>query len=197
MLVGLAFIPENLGALGDAGAVTTNDNQLEQTIRALGNYGSLIKYENLYQGINSRLDEIQAAMLRVKLKKLDTDIKSRRAIAQAYMSGITNDSVILPNIFSKFEIQNYERHVWHLFVIRIKDREKFQSYLANSSIQTLIHYPIATHLQSAYKNQQVGLNTNYPITEKIHNEVLSLPLSPIQNLKDTQKIINAINEYNG
>lgn len=185
---GFSFYPgKNLGALGDGGAVTTNDEELANAIKALGNYGSHKKYENLYKGVNSRLDEMQAAMLRVKLKYLDVEIVKRREIAVDYLSNIKNSNIVLPTFRFK------ENHVWHLFVIRTKERDSLQDYLAENGIQTLIHYPIPPHQQSAYKEWN---NQSYPISEQIHNEVLSLPISGIQSEKNTQKIIEVMNAYN-
>jgi len=183
---GFSFYPgKNLGALGDGGAVTTNDEELASIIRALGNYGSNKKYENLYQGVNSRLDEIQSAILRVKLKYLDDEIKKRKEIAEFYLKNIHNDNITLPTITTD--------SVWHLFVIRVKHRDKLQKYLLDNGIQTLIHYPIPPHKQGAYKEWN---NENYPISEQIHNEVLSLPISGIQNLEDVKRITQAINDFN-
>ncbi|MGA1933771.1 DegT/DnrJ/EryC1/StrS family aminotransferase [Arcobacter sp. YIC-464] len=185
---GFSFYPgKNLGALGDGGAVTTNDSDLAQTIRALGNYGSHKKYEHLHKGTNSRLDEIQAAMLRVKLKYLDKEIKNRQNIANYYIQNINNKNISLPNV------DNKKNHVWHLFVIRTNKREELQSYLKENGIQTLIHYPIAPHKQEAYKEYR---NYSFPITEKIHEEVLSLPISGIQTIEDTKKVIEVINRFN-
>ena len=184
---GFSFYPgKNLGALGDGGAVTTNDNTLAETIRALGNYGSHKKYENLYQGVNSRLDEIQAAMLRVKLRYLDTATNKRREIADYYLTNIQNEKIILPSINEQVN------HVWHLFVIRTTNRAKLQQYLSDNGIQTLIHYPIPPHKQQAYKEWN---EENYPISEIIHNEVLSLPISAVQTIEETQTIIKVLNEY--
>ena len=184
---GFSFYPgKNLGALGDGGAVTTNDQKLANTIKALGNYGSQKKYENLYRGTNSRLDEIQAAMLRVKLKYLDNEIQKRREIAKYYLQNIKNKDIILP-IY-----KDENTHVWHLFVIRTTKREKLKKYLLDNNIQTLIHYPIPPHKQEAYNEWK---NINYPISEQIHNEILSLPISGIQSLQDTKKITEVINEY--
>lgn len=189
---GFSFYPgKNLGALGDAGAVTTNDDDLAQAIRALGNYGSHKKYENLYQGVNSRLDEMQAALLRVKLKNLDNETKRRQEIATMYINGIKNDAIVLPlqpNVASR------SRHdcVWHLFVIRTKVREKLQTYLTEQSIQTLIHYPIAPHHQKAYKGWEFQ---SYPITEAIHDEVLSLPIGPVLDDESVNRVISIINDF--
>jgi dTDP-4-amino-4,6-dideoxygalactose transaminase len=183
---GFSFYPgKNLGALGDGGAVTTNDEELVNTIKALGNYGSYKKYENLYKGVNSRLDEVQAAMLRVKLKYLDIEIEKRREIANYYLKNIKNDSVILPTVRTK------DNHVWHLFVIRTNKRDELQKYLFDNGIQTLIHYPIPPHKQNAYKEWN---DESYEISEQIHDEVLSLPISGAQSLVDTKKIIDIINK---
>lgn len=184
---GFSFYPgKNLGALGDGGAVTTNDDELASAIRAIGNYGSHKKYENLYQGVNSRLDEIQAAILRVKLKHLDEETQKRRAIANYYLENINNDKIILPLL------EHENNHVWHLFVIRTQNRNELQKYLTENDIQTLIHYPIPPHKQQAYKKWN---KENYPISEQIHSEVLSLPISGIQSSKNTKKIVEVLNEY--
>ena len=185
---GFSFYPgKNLGALGDGGAVTTNDEALANTIKALGNYGSHKKYENLYKGVNSRLDEMQAAMLRVKLKYLDNEVEKRREIANYYLQNIKNDKLILPTARAE------DNHVWHLFVVRTSQREELQKYLVDNGIQTLIHYPIPPHKQNAYKEWN---NENYPITEQIHEEVVSLPISGVQSLEDTMKIVQVINDFN-
>lgn len=185
---GFSFYPgKNLGALGDGGAITTNDKQLAECILALGNYGSAKKYENIYKGLNSRLDDIQAAMLRVKLRHLDNENKKRREIAGSYLKGIKNKKINLPSITN-----NPESHVWHLFVIRTEHRNKLQTFLADKSIQTMIHYPIPPHKQKAYMEWN---ELSYPVTEKIHNEVLSLPISPVQSTQETDVIIDALNEY--
>src|SRR5690606_31063158 len=150
---GSSFYPgKNLGALGDAGAVTTNDDELAETIRALGNYGSHKKYENLYQGVNSRLDEIQAAMLRVKLNHLEEETMRRREISAAYKAGIKNPKIRLPAIqYKAVTVEQSYSHAWHLFVIRTQYRAALQQYLSEQGIQTLIHYPIPPHQQQAYK----------------------------------------------
>jgi dTDP-4-amino-4,6-dideoxygalactose transaminase len=182
---GFSFYPgKNLGALGDGGVVTTNDEELANTIKALGNYGSHKKYENLYKGVNSRLDEMQAAMLRVKLKYLDVEIEKRREIANYYLKNIKNDSIVLPTVRVE------DNHVWHLFVIRTNKRDELQKYLAENGIQTLIHYPIPAHKQNAYKEWNIE---NYPISEQIHNEVLSLPISGVQSFDGTKKIVSIMN----
>jgi dTDP-4-amino-4,6-dideoxygalactose transaminase len=185
---GFSFYPgKNLGALGDAGAVTTNDDDLAQTIRALGNYGSHKKYENLYQGVNSRLDELQAALLRVKLRHLDQEIEARREIAHSYLQGINNPLIQRPYC------SDGDDHVFHLFVIRCKERDKLQAYLQEKGIQTLIHYPIPPHKQKAYPELS---HLNLPITEAIHNEVLSLPMSGNIHLKKLlPKVCSQLNKY--
>jgi len=184
---GFSFYPgKNLGALGDGGAVTTNDEELSNTIKALGNYGSHKKYENLYKGVNSRLDEIQAAMLRVKLRYLDDEVEKRREMANYYLENIKNENIMLPIVRAE------DNHVWHLFVVRTNKRDELQKYLLDNGIQTLIHYPIPPHKQKAYKEWK---NESYPISEQIHDEVLSLPISGVQSLEDTKKIVNIINHY--
>jgi len=184
---GFSFYPgKNIGALGDGGAVTTNDDELAQAIRALGNYGSHKKYENLYKGINSRLDEMQAAMLRVKLRYLDNEVAKRREIAHYYLENIKNDNIVLPTV------RVNDNHVWHLFVIRTQTRDELQKYLLDNGIQTLIHYPLPPHKQNAYAEWN---NDCYPISEQIHNEVLSLPISGVQNLEDTIKIVEVLNKW--
>ena len=184
---GFSFYPgKNLGALGDAGAVTTNDSELAKTIRALGNYGSHKKYENLYKGVNSRLDEMQAAMLRVKLRYLDNEIAKRREIANYYLQNINNENIILPKVRFK------DDSVWHLFVIRTTKRDELQKYLLDNGIQTLMHYPLAPHKQEAYREWN---DESYEISEQIHDEVLSLPISGIQSLEDTEKIVKVLNDY--
>lgn len=185
---GFSFYPgKNLGALGDGGAVTTNDEELALAIKALGNYGSHKKYENLYKGINSRLDEIQAAMLRVKLRYLDNEVEKRREIANYYLENIKNDNIILPTV------REQDNHVWHLFVIRTTKRDELQKYLLDNGIQTLIHYPLPPHKQNGYKEWN---NESYPISEQIHDEVISLPISGVQGSEDTIKIVQAINDFN-
>ncbi|MCS6209215.1 DegT/DnrJ/EryC1/StrS family aminotransferase [Shewanella baltica] len=185
---GFSFYPgKNLGALGDAGAVTTNDDDLAKTLMALRNYGSHKKYENLYQGLNSRLDEIQAAMLRVKLNFLPSETLRRQHIAQRYLSGINNELIILP------ELKEPLSHVWHLFVVRCDKREELQQHLISSGIQTLIHYPIPPHQQKAYA---VMASHCLPITELIHNQVVSLPLDPTMSDDSIDCIIEAVNGFN-
>ncbi len=185
---GFSFYPgKNLGALGDAGGVTTNDEELTKAIRALANYGSNQKYVNIYQGLNSRLDEIQAAVLGVKLKYIDVENQRRRAIAKRYIAEIKNPNIILPE-----NPTNETEHVWHLFVIRTAEREKLQNYLLENGVQTLIHYPIPPHHQDAYKEWS---NLSFPISEKIHEQVLSLPMSPVMSGEEVQSVITYINKF--
>lgn len=184
---GFSFYPgKNLGALGDAGAITTNDDELAQTIRAISNYGSHKKYENFYQGVNSRLDEMQAAFLRVKLKKLDDDTARRQEIAQEYLNRINTPVIQLPTC------NNTEQHVFHLFVVQCVERERLQSYLAEQGVQTLIHYPIPPHQQQAYHDWG---SLSFPITETIHRQVLSLPISPVMIDEEVNIVIEAINSF--
>jgi len=189
---GFSFYPgKNLGALGDAGAITTNDADLAKTVRALGNYGSHKKYENLYQGVNSRLDEMQAALLRVKLQKLDADSLVRQQIAVAYARGITNPLVALP-ISPCFTVDDLKSHVFHLFVVRVKPRTAFQAHLKKAGVDTLIHYPIPPHKQQAYREFQ---NQTLPFTEAIHQEVVSLPIGPTLEAGDVATVIAAVNDF--
>jgi len=184
---GFSFYPgKNLGALGDAGAITTNDDELAQTVRAIANYGSHKKYENSYQGVNSRLDEMQAAMLRVKLPYLDKETQRRQEIACKYLIEIKNQHVHTP------QVENLTGHVWHLFVITTEHREALQKYLNECNIQTLIHYPIPPHRQKAYTEFN---NINLPISERMHNQVLSLPISPVMTDLEVQEVIDALNNF--
>ncbi|MBS9432253.1 DegT/DnrJ/EryC1/StrS family aminotransferase [Photorhabdus hainanensis] len=190
---GFSFYPgKNLGALGDAGAITTNDEELTTTIKALRNYGSHEKYKNIYQGINSRLDELQAAFLSVKLKYLNIETEYRRSIAKHYLENINNPYIKLP-ITIKQNALHPENHVWHLFVINCPHRENLQQHLFEKGIQTLIHYPIPPHKQPAYSEWNT---LNLPITEKIHQQVLSLPIGPSITKKDAEKVITACNNFN-
>ncbi len=183
---GFSFYPgKNLGALGDAGAVTTDDKKLADTIKALKNYGSHKKYENKYKGVNSRLDELQASLLRVKLRYLEQEITNRKDIASFYIQNIKNSAITLPIVKTD--------SVWHLFIIKVKRRDELQKYLLDNNIQTLIHYPIPPHQQEAYQEWN---KLSFPITEKIHKEVLSLPISGLQSIEDTQQIVRVINEFN-
>ena len=185
---GFSFYPgKNLGALGDAGAVTTNDEELNKTIRALANYGSNQKYVNIYKGLNSRLDEIQAAVLDIKLKYIDKENTIRRQIAQRFINEITNKAIVLPEYPA-----DENEHVWHVFVIRSEKRDELQAYLNEKGIQTIIHYPIPPHHQVAYKEWN---DLSFPISEKIHEQVLSLPISPVMNKEEVKNIIEILNHY--
>jgi dTDP-4-amino-4,6-dideoxygalactose transaminase len=184
---GFSFYPgKNLGALGDAGAITTNDIELVNTVSALRNYGSHEKYKNIYKGINSRLDEIQAAMLKVKLKYIDQDIASRQNVAKAYLEGIKNPFIELPSV------HDMHNHVWHLFVVKTSEREKLAKHLTDNGIQSLIHYPIPPHKQQAYKEWQ---SSAFDISESIHNQVLSIPMGPTLMPEQIKKIITVCNAF--
>jgi dTDP-4-amino-4,6-dideoxygalactose transaminase len=188
---GFSFYPgKNLGALGDAGAVTTNDDELAITIRALANYGSKQKYVHEFQGLNSRMDEIQAAALGVKLRYLDTENQRRREIAQYYCSHINNKKLILPLITDNCSL--FTGNVWHLFVIRTSKRDQLQQYLTENAVQTLIHYPIPPHKQGAYSASN---DMSFPITETIHNEVLSLPISQVLEWDKMEVICEFLNKW--
>lgn len=190
---GFSFYPgKNLGALGDAGAITTNDSELADTLRALHNYGSHEKYKNVLKGVNSRLDEIQAAMLSVKLKYLDTEIAHRRKVASAYLTGIHNPVVILPVDSAISDLDNHTSHVWHVFVIRCNQREALQKHLLDQGVQSLIHYPIPPHQQQAYKEWNTR---SFPVSELIHEQVLSLPMGPTMSDKQMNAVIIAVNSF--
>lgn len=184
---GHSFYPgKNLGALGDAGAVTTDDAELAQVIRSLANYGSSQKYVFQYQGRNSRLDEIQAAVLDVKLKYLDEDVALRQNVAKRYIAEIKNSKVRLP------VVPDFAAHAFHLFPIFCENRDELQKYLAEKGIGTNIHYPIPPHKQECY-NEWNGLNL--PVTEKIHREELSLPMSPCLTVDQVDWVIQCVNEW--
>ncbi|MEG1048561.1 MAG: DegT/DnrJ/EryC1/StrS family aminotransferase [Bacilli bacterium] len=182
-----SFYPgKNLGALGDAGCIVTNNEDLAINVRAIGNYGSLEKYKHIYKGLNSRLDEIQAAVLNTKLSYLDTWNKYREKVANKYLSEIKNKKIILP------EVTNYNTHVWHLFVVRVEDRESFIKYLKEKDINVLIHYPTAIHKQPAYKEKN---DEKYFLAEKYASEVVSLPLYYGMKENEINYVIDAINKY--
>lgn len=184
---GFSFYPgKNLGCMGDGGCVTTNDDELAKKIRAIANYGSDYKYHHIYKGINSRLDEIQAAILDVKLPHLDQDNARRREIAKYYRENIKNPKITLPKAYDE------KAHVWHVFVVRCKDRDAFQKHLEDNHIQTLIHYPTPPHKQEAYKEWN---HLSYPITEKIHSEILSLPISPVMTDEEMKKVVEVVNAF--
>lgn len=186
-----SFYPgKNLGAIGDGGAITTNDDALAKVLFSLRNYGSEKKYHNDYIGINSRLDELQALFLNLKLPNLDADNELRRQIANRYISEIKNPNIIVPMLSLRSMKQS--NHVFHLFVIRTQKRQELQDYLLANGIETLIHYPIAPHKQKAFLNWN---NLSFPITEKIHNEVLSLPISPVLTNDEVSFVIEKLNQW--
>ena len=177
---------KNLGCLGDGGCVTTNDDELAAIIRKLANYGSSVKYVHEYKGENSRLDEIQAAVLSVKLERLDADNTRRRQIAVLYNTGIKNNAVILP------KIHEAEEHIWHIYCVRVQNRKAFIEYLNSCGIETVIHYPTSPHKQNAYKEFS---HLHLPISEKIHAEVVSIPMSPLLTDVQVQYVIEKINNW--
>ncbi|MQP24950.1 aminotransferase class V-fold PLP-dependent enzyme [Flavobacterium sp. LMO8] len=182
-----SFYPgKNLGALGDGGAITTNDDELAETLFSMRNYGSKVKYENEIIGVNSRLDELQAAFLNIKLKQLDSENEFRRSMAKRYLSEIKNDKIIMPS----WDLS--QNHVFHLFVIRTSNRLALQNFLKENGIETMIHYPIPPHKQKALSNWN---NLSFPITEKIHDEVLSIPLNSGLKASEIQHIISTLNNY--
>lgn len=183
-----SFYPgKNLGALGDGGAVATDDADLGKRLRAIANYGSSEKYVNDVMGVNSRLDEIQAAVLNIKLKYIEQENEARRRVASFYINNIKNEKIILPQMpVNKLE------HVWHLFVVRCEQRNELQLHLEKSGIQTLIHYPIPPHLQKAYAQYN---QLHFPVTEQIHQEVLSLPISSVLTDEEMKKVAEAVNQF--
>ena len=182
-----SFYPgKNLGALGDGGAIVTNDKKIEQKARAISNYGSIEKYHHDYKGVNSRLDEIQASFLRIKLKKLNKHTKARQDIANEYLTRINNEKIILPTVGKD------RTHVWHIFAIRCKSRDKLQKYLEKNGIQTMIHYPIPIAKQKAYKKDKLN---NTVVANKISKEELSLPLYYGMSKKEIDYVIDIINKY--
>jgi dTDP-4-amino-4,6-dideoxygalactose transaminase len=186
-VAGHSFYPgKNLGAFGDAGAVTTNDKELAYLVRAVANYGSTKKYVFKYQGRNSRLDEIQAAVLSIKLKHLDQDTIIRRTNARYYIENIKNPYVFLP------VVNDWNAHVFHIFAIRSSRRDELQQYLAEKQIQTLIHYPIPPHKQECYKEWS---SLSFPVTEQIHDEELSLPMSPVMTDEELNQVVESINNF--
>jgi len=193
-VAGHSFYPGKLlGALGDGGAVTTDDPELAKMVRVLGNYGSRVKYIHDYKGLNSRLDELQAAFLRIKLRYLEGENSIRRSIAAMYDRFITNKRVILPKLANSSEtIAESKQHAWHLYVIRYQNRDAVQKHLTEKGVQTLIHYPIPPHKQLALAEYA---HLDLPITEKIHREVLSLPISPVQSEGEIMQVIDAVNTF--
>lgn len=186
---GFSFFPtKNLGALGDGGAVVTDDDALAQCIAALRNYGSEVKYHHPYQGINSRLDEIQAAMLRVKLKYLDEDVARRREVAKCYLEGIHHWNILLPTVVHE------EGHAWHLFVVRSERRDELQRHLQGHGIQSQVHYPVPPHFQPAYPALH---EIRLPLTERLHREVLSLPMGPTMDAQAIAQVVQACETFGG
>ena len=184
---GFSFYPgKNLGCMGDGGAVTTNDDELAKKIRAIANYGSDYKYHHIYKGVNSRLDEIQAGILDVKLPYLDKDNERRREIAKYYRENIKNSKITLPKTYDE------KAHVWHVFVVRCDDRDGLQKHLEANDIQTNIHYPTAPHKQGCYSEYA---HLSLPITEKIHDEVMSLPISPVMTDEEVKKVVEVVNAF--
>lgn len=184
---GHSFYPgKNLGALGDAGAVTTNDDELAETIRSLANYGSSKKYVFDYCGRNSRLDEIQAAVLSIKLRYLNEDNARRQEVAKYYIEHIKNTAIVLP------KVENWSSNVFHIFPIRCEKRDKLQKYLADNDVQTIIHYPIPPHKQECYKEWN---QLSFPISEQIHNEELSLPISSVITIDELKRVVDLINKF--
>ena len=182
-----SFYPgKNLGCIGDGGAVVSNDKELIDKVKALANYGSDRKYHHIYKGLNSRLDELQAAVLDVKLPHLDDDNSRRREIAKYYREHITNPKIILPQTYDE------QAHVWHVFAVRTQERDKFQKYLMDNGVQTIIHYPTPPHKQRAYKEWN---HLSFPVTEEIHNTVISLPISPVMTDEEVKKVVKVVNEW--
>ncbi len=185
---GFSFYPgKNLGALGDGGAVTSSDAELMKVIKALSNYGSHKKYENLYKGYNSRLDELQAALLRIKLPQLDDDNAHRRAIALKYSEGISNRQIALPRA-----PEEAQAHVWHIYAVRVENRDRFIQHMTDHGVQTLIHYPIPPHHQVAYEEWK---SDSYPISERIHAQEVSLPIGPTMSMAQVDSVIAAVNSF--
>lgn len=184
---GHSFYPgKNLGAFGDAGAVTTHDEELARTVRALANYGSQKKYVFKYCGRNSRLDEIQAAVLGVKLKHLDEDVAIRKEVARYYIEHINHPAIVTPIV------RDWDAHVFHIFTIRTRKRDELQRYLADNGVQTIIHYPIPPHKQECYKEWN---NLSFPVTEQIHHEELSLPMSPVMTEEEVKTVVDLLNKW--
>ncbi len=184
---GFSFYPgKNLGALGDGGAITTNDDDLANILMALRNYGSETKYYNLYKGTNSRLDELQAAFLSIKLKYLDEDNSRRKEIADFYIKNINNPKIILP------KVTNIDGHVWHLFAIRCHQREELLEYLKSNGIQTVIHYPVPPHRQQAYSEIA---NLKFPVSDEIHKTIVSIPISPLLSDEMMKRVADILNDF--
>lgn len=188
-----SFYPgKNLGAMGDAGAICTDDSKLAECCRMLSNYGASSKYKYKYKGFNSRLDELQAAVLRVKLQKLDEDNQQRRQVANFYLNNIDNAKVVLPEKRKGTAVLNDQSHVWHLFVVRVKNRDQFMDHLTERGVETSIHYPIAPNNQEGYPELQ---DLTLPITEQLHREVVSLPMNPILSKNELEQVVEAVESY--
>ena len=182
-----SFYPgKNLGCMGDGGAVVTNDEELYNKVKALANYGSDRKYHHIYKGLNSRLDEIQAAVLDVKLPYLLQDNQRRREIAKYYRENIKNPLIVLPQTYDE------KAHVWHVFAVRTAERDRFQKYLSDNGVQTIIHYPTPPHKQPAYAEWN---HLSFPVTEQIHREIISLPMSPVMTDDEVKKVVEVVNVY--
>lgn len=182
-----SFYPgKNLGCMGDGGAVVTNDEEVYLKVKALANYGSDRKYHHIYKGTNSRLDELQAAVLDVKLPHLDADNARRREIASYYRKNITNPLITLPQTYDE------QAAVWHVFAVRTRERDRFQQYLADKGVQTIIHYPTPPHKQQAYTEWN---NRSYPVSEEIHRTIISLPISPVLTDAEAEEVVRIVNEY--
>lgn len=184
---GFSFYPsKNLGALSNAGGITTNNKNISEKVRALANYGSKTRNSHIYKGTNSRLDEIQAAFLNIKLNFLESDNKKRQKISKIYRNNICNPNIVLPETISE------ESHIWHLFVIRTNKRDKFREYMYNNGIETAIHYPTPFHKQPSSIEYH---NLSLPVTELIHQTIVSIPISPMLSNMEIEKIIDTINKY--
>ncbi|MGB1294419.1 MAG: DegT/DnrJ/EryC1/StrS family aminotransferase [Flavobacteriales bacterium] len=184
----VSFYPgKNLGALGDAGAIITNNDELATVCRTLGNYGSNKKYNHVYQGYNCRMDEMQAAVLSVKLEYINTDNERRQEIAHRYINEISNSRIILPKM-----PEDPKSHVWHLFVIRTQNRGLLQTFLENNGVQSLIHYPVPIHKQEAYAG---NFEESFEITEKLSEEILSIPISPVLTDIEIDRVIEVLNNF--
>lgn len=182
-----SFYPgKNLGALGDAGGITTNDEKLFEKVHAIANYGSDYKYHHVYKGVNSRMDEIQAALLDVKLPCLDEDNNRRREIATYYRKNITNPNIVLPKTYDE------KSHVWHVFAVRTENRDELCKYLNDNGVQTNIHYPTPPHKQGAYAEWN---NKSLPITEEIHRTIMSLPISPVMTDDEVKTVVDLVNQF--
>lgn len=182
-----SFYPgKNLGCMGDGGAVVTNDEELYNKVKALANYGSDRKYHHIYKGLNSRLDEIQAAVLDVKLPYLIQDNQRRREIAKYYRENIKNPQIVLPQTYDE------KAHVWHVFAVRVAERDRFQEYLNDNGVQTIIHYPTPPHKQPAYAEWN---SLSFPVTEQIHREIISLPISPVMTDEEVKQVVEIVNAY--